>query len=345
MAVHQLDPIRDPRWMEFVNEHPDSSVFHSPSWLRALQATYSYHPFAITTSPPGFKLRNGILFCHVESWLTGTRLVSVPFADHCELLIDDAADGRELLGFIASILNSNQFKYTELRPMNREPEGNCGFRLSRRYLLHTLDLRQGLDEILKKSHKTSIQQKIRRAQRQQLDYTEGNDSQHIQRFYKLLLLTRRRQKIPPQPLEWFHNLARYFGEDLQIRLLSSGGQPIAGLLTLRWKDTVVDKYSCSDAQCNNLGCIPLLLWRVIEHAKKIGINTFDLGRSDCEATGLVEFKDRWGAQRSELKYWRLPSESVSRRDEWKLRVAGPIFARMPDLFLVASGRILYRHIG
>ena len=345
MAVHQIDPICDPRWMEFVHERPDSSVFHSPNWLRALQATYSYHPFVLTTSPPRAKLQNGMVFCRVESWLTGNRLVSVPFADHCEILVDNAADRCELLSFVAGILSSNQFKYAELRPTRKEPEDECGFRLSRRYALHTLDLRPGLEEILKKSHKTSIQQKIRRAQRQELDYTEGNDSQHIRRFYQLLLLTRRRQKIPPQPLEWFHNLAKYFGESLQIRLLLKGGQPIAGVLTLRWKNTVVDKYSCSDAQGNNLGCIPLLLWRVIEHAKKTGINTFDLGRSDYEGTGLVEFKDRWGSQRAELKYWRLPSESVSSGDDWKLRVAGPIFARMPNLLLATSGRILYRHIG
>jgi hypothetical protein len=344
MAVHQVDPIRDSRWMEFVSEHPDSSVFHSPSWLQALQATYSYHPFAITTSPPGAKLRSGILLCRVESWLTGNRLVSVPFADHCELLVDDTADRRELLGFIVNMLSRNQFKYAELRPVKREPVNTCGFRLSRRCALHTLDLRPGLDEILKRSHKTSIQQKIRRAQRQQLDYTEGNDSQHIDWFYQLLLLTRRRQKIPPQPLEWFYNLARYFGDSLQIRLLLRAGRPIAGVLTLRWKNTVVDKYSCSDAQCNNLGCIPLLLWRVIEYAKQIGINTFDLGRSDYEGKGLVEFKDRWGSQRDELKYWRLPSQSVTIRDEWKVKVAGPIFARMPDVLLAASGRMLYRHL-
>lgn len=345
MAVYQVDPIRDPRWMEFVSEHPDSSIFHSPSWLQALEATYSYRPFVLSTSPPRAKLRNGILFCRVESWLTGNRLVSVPFADHCELLVDDDDDRRELCGFISNMQSRNLFKYAELRPLKRGPEDECGFRESRRYVWHTLDLRPNLDEILKKSHKSSIQQKIRRAQRQQLDFTVGNDSQHIHAFYQLLLLTRRRQKIPPQPLEWFQNLAKYFGDRLQIRLLWRGDQPGAGVLTLRWKSTVVDKYSCSEAQCNNLGCIPLLLWRVIEHAKQIGLNTLDLGRSDYEGTGLVEFKDRWGSLRKELTYWRLPSQSASSRAQWGLKVAGPIFAHMPDRFLAASGRLLYRHIG
>ncbi len=344
MAVYEIDPIRDPRWREFVRNHPDSSVFHSPEWLGALHATYSYRPFAISTSPPGARLQNGILFCQVESWLTGKRLVSVPFADHCELLVADDADRRELLNSVTNKL-SGKFKYTELRPLRHALGTQSGFRASHRYMLHTLDLRPTLDDILRKCHKTSIQQKIRRAERQQLDYTEGNDDRQIQKFYRLLLLTRRRQKIPPQPVEWFRNLVRYFGDSLKIRLLSRDERPVAGVLTLRWQDTVVDKYSCSDVQCNNLGGIPLLLWRVIEDAKQSGITTFDLGRSDCDGLGLVEFKDRWGSQRTELTYWRQPSECGSGRGDWKLKLAAPIFAHMPNLFLAASGRVFYRHIG
>ena len=37
-------------------------------------------------SPPDEPLENGFLFCRVESWLTGRRLVSLPFSDHCEPL-------------------------------------------------------------------------------------------------------------------------------------------------------------------------------------------------------------------------------------------------------------------
>lgn len=344
MAVYEIDPIRDSRWIEFVSNHPASSVFHSPNWLRALHATYSYRPFAISTSPPGAKLRNGILFCQVESWLTGKRWVSVPFADHCELLVDDDSERRALLNFATDRLRS-QFKYIELRPVRSTPGTQSGFQPSHRFVLHTLDLRPPLDDILKKCHKTSIQQKIRRAQSQQLDYTEGNDNQQIGKFYQLLLLTRRRQRIPPQPVQWFRNLVRYFGDSLKIRLLSRDEQPVAGVLTLRWKDTVVDKYSCSDAQYNNLGGIPLLLWRVIEDAKQSGAAKFDLGRSDCDGLGLLEFKDRWGSHRTDLTYWRQPSESESGRGERSLRLAAPIFAHLPDPLLAASGRILYRHSG
>ncbi len=52
-----------------------------------------------------------------------------------------------------------------------------------------------------------------------------------------------------------------------------------------------------------------------------------------------------GSQRKELNHWRLPSQSASGHGQWKFKVGGSIFARMPDLFLAASGRMLYRHLG
>src|SRR5262245_3997897 len=90
--VYELDPLADPRWCAFAQRHERSSVFHSPAWLNALRKTYRYRPVAFTTEPPGCDLRSAIVFCHVRSWLTGRRLVSLPFSDHCEPLVASADD-------------------------------------------------------------------------------------------------------------------------------------------------------------------------------------------------------------------------------------------------------------
>src|SRR5262245_20006552 len=87
-TVHQLDPLSDPRWKDLVAWHPDASVFHPSAWLGALQRSYGYQPVAYTTSAPGAPLGDGIVFCRVESWLTGRRLVSLPFSDHCAPLVE-----------------------------------------------------------------------------------------------------------------------------------------------------------------------------------------------------------------------------------------------------------------
>src|SRR5208283_3509993 len=92
MRVYELNPLRDPRWNELVKRHPYGTVFHSLSWLEALSSTYGYDPVVITSSAPSEPLTNGLVFCRIDSWLTGRRFVSLPFSDHCEPLVDSAAE-------------------------------------------------------------------------------------------------------------------------------------------------------------------------------------------------------------------------------------------------------------
>ncbi len=86
--VYELDPLRDHRWPSFLQRHPQASVFHSVGWLEALHRTYGYEPVAFTTSPPTSDLKRALLFCRIRSWLTGHRIVSLPFSDHCAPLCD-----------------------------------------------------------------------------------------------------------------------------------------------------------------------------------------------------------------------------------------------------------------
>ena len=86
MSVYQFNPLKDPRWQPFVDHHPGGSIFHSADWLEALRRTYGYEPVVYTTTSPGKELSNGIVFCRIHSWVSGSRLVSLPFSDHCEPL-------------------------------------------------------------------------------------------------------------------------------------------------------------------------------------------------------------------------------------------------------------------
>src|SRR5215475_12096757 len=102
MKPFEFDPVHDARWKEFVARHPKASVFHSPEWLEALRLTYGYKPVVFTTSPPANELKNGLVCCEINSWLTGRRLVSLPFSDHCAPLFDS----REDLHFLVDALKT-----------------------------------------------------------------------------------------------------------------------------------------------------------------------------------------------------------------------------------------------
>jgi hypothetical protein len=345
VRVYALDPLQDPRWPELVERHPDASMFHSRAWLEALRRTYAYEPVAYTTSLPGTRLANGIVFCRINSWLTGRRLVSLPFSDHSEPLTDSENDLQVLLSSLARNLGEERWKYIELRPVRLRAGNSGGFAKSAKFYLHRLDLAPSLEMLFRSFHKNCIQRKIRRAEREALTYDEGRSEELLQKFYRLLVLTCRRRNLPPQPHHWFRHLIDCVGEDLKIRMASKDGRPVAGILTLAFKDSMTYKYGCSDAAFNSLGGTPFLLWNAIKEAKAQGIRTFDLGRSDYHTPGLVAFKDRWGATRSALHYLRYPVAPVGTADtEWKLRVAKGCFARMPDHLLVLAGKMVYPHI-
>jgi CelD/BcsL family acetyltransferase involved in cellulose biosynthesis len=347
----EFRPLLDPRWDRFVQRHPDSSVFHTTAWLGALYRTYGYRPVVYTDAPPGNELTAGVPFCLVDSWLTGCRLVSVPFSDHCDPLVSVDADLTELCSCLIRNNGTKMSRYIEIRPVRSLQNAGARWEPTSPYCLHIIDLSPDLQTLFRNCHKDSTQRKVRRAEREGLTYESGRSEALLSAFYRLLILTRRRHEIPPQPLAWFRNLIDCFGETLTIRVASKNGQPAAAILTLRHKDTLVYKYGCSDERLNNLGGTHLLFWRAIEEAKAEKIQRFDLGRTDTDNEGLITFKNRWGAVAQPLVYYRLSrsvgtsSNRFNGRDNWAKELGKRVLPLLPDSIFTAIGRALYRHIG
>ncbi|MFO7693218.1 MAG: GNAT family N-acetyltransferase [Vicinamibacterales bacterium] len=354
--MHVLDPLTDTRWTDLLDRHPRASVFHSRGWLQALKRTYGYEPVVLTTSAQG-PLENGLALCRVSTWLA-RRLVSLPFSDHCDPLMDRPDDLEAMLEFLTGEMEREHWRSLELRPRpGAWPEGGerpSGVAEGSRFCLHTLDLAQPEERIFRNFHASSTQRAIRRAEREGLTYEAGRSEPLLSAFYRLLRLTRRRHGLPPQPMAWFRNLigcipsTRFArsGQGATIHVASKDGRPVAGILTLTFKQSMVYKYGGSDAAYHPLGGMPFLFWRAIQAAKALGVEELDLGRSDLDQPGLVAFKEHLGGVRSELTYYTRPEirAGAGRRDPFD-RLAREAIRYLPDAVLDLSGRFLYKHLG
>ena len=342
--AYEFNPLSDPRWEILSEGHPHASLFHSTGWLRALQTAYGYEPLGITTCPPDTALNNGLIFCRIRSRLTGWRFVSLPFSDHCEPLVKNSDELDTLLLHMRQQVDSGKWKYLEIRPICNQPGNQNAFSV-RTYCWHRLDLGRNKQELFRRLQKDSIQRKIRRAEREKLQYEEGTSETLLEKFYGLQVVTRRRQYLPPQPLSWFRALISSLGEKLKIRVASKGNLPVASILTITHKNTIVYKYGCSDARLHQLGGMAFLLWNAIEEAKDWGLEHFDMGRSDCDNLGLISFKERWGARGVELRYWTYPRRSTESREMWQRDTLRRVVPITPTCVLKAVGKLLYGHIG
>jgi CelD/BcsL family acetyltransferase involved in cellulose biosynthesis len=300
MQFHAIDPMLDSRWDDLVASHPKASVFHHKGWLKALAMTYGYRPIVATSTPDGGPLSDGIAFCEIKSWITGSRLVSLPFADHCEPLMGRTADSLHLTEWMRSEARRRNWKYVELRPLVGEMYEQSPLVESQAFWFHTLNLAPSIDELFSALHKSCIQRRIRHAQRENLSYERGCSEDLLDNFYRLLMITRRRHKLLPQPRVWFRNLVACMSPNVEIRLVRKDNVPISAILTLRHRQTVVYKYGCSDERYHHLAGMPFLFWKLIEESKTAGAEQIDFGRTDLDNAGLTEFKDRFGTTRRKL---------------------------------------------
>jgi hypothetical protein len=340
-----LDPLADPRWEALVNRHPRASVFHTVPWLEVLHKTYGYRPVAYGFLSSASELHSGVVFCGIRSWLTGRRLVSLPFSDHCEPLVEGPAELRRLVVPAASQLETGHWRYLELRALSPDLSGAIG-QPSESFVVHRLDLRPSIEVLYKNLHADSIRRKIRRAEKEGLCVETGNSEELLAEFYGLHVITRRRQSVPPHPREWFRNILQRLGKYATLRIARHRQAPAAAVLTLEKGATMMYKYGCSDAKLHNLGAMPFVFWDMVRDAKLRGMLELDLGRSQLDNPGLIAFKDKWGATRQDLVYARYPTSArAGGQEKVYVRAAHFLFSRSPDWLLIAAGKMLYPHVG
>src|SRR5262245_39580655 len=79
---------------DVLTKHRFGSLFTSPQWIEAVGRTYGLNLLASVSA----RNNNGaaILFSHICDF-RGERVVSLPFSDYCDPLVDDMETWRELI--------------------------------------------------------------------------------------------------------------------------------------------------------------------------------------------------------------------------------------------------------
>ena len=105
----------------FVEQHiRDSSLYHSPAWLDLLARLYGYSVIPLISTNTSRHITGFLPLCFMQSPLTGRRLVSLPFSDHCPLLAMDECSANDLIDQAILLAQQQKVRYLELRTGNNE---------------------------------------------------------------------------------------------------------------------------------------------------------------------------------------------------------------------------------
>jgi len=348
-----IDPASDPRWDRFVEAHPNGLICHLSGWKQVLEASFphmkGYYPVLLDAS--GGQIVAGLPVFQVRSWLTGNRLVSIPFATLCDPLVTTKDEMAQLLRTALDLYRRSSSSYVEVRTLKASSlvEG-CGLSKVSFFKNHCLNLAPGADEVFKSFHKNSIKAMIARAVKSGVSLRIGDNEHDLKEFYRLHSLTRKRLGLPCHPYRFLQLLWRQFhpAGKLSLLLAKKDRAHVAGIILLKFKGRVAFEFGASDDAHFNIGANQFLLWKAIEQAIEEGYKLFDFGRTSPSNDGLMTFKKRWGTEVRDIPHFYFPLDKTQTpQNEGSLgyRMMHKLCEITPRNMQKVIGEFCYRHLG
>lgn len=298
-------------------------------------------------------IRSALPLFLVKSRILKKRIVSIPFASVCDIIVSTKEDYHALIKQAIKLSKETDSAYVELRTLQSAlPESNeltCSLPC---YKHHFLNLKLGIAQLRKGFHRTCIKQRINRAYKSKLDLKVGKDTSDLEEFYRMHVLSRKRLGLPSQPYRFFHAIWDFLHPLGYVRLLlaQKSGMPIGGLLLFLFNNRVSAEFSVSDNRYSNLSPNHMLLWEAIQFACNEGYEIFDFGRTHYRNVGLLAFKQRWGTETADCVYLYYPeaarlSNFKKNEDSWQYRLASRVCKMTPVFMQRAIGNFFYNQLG
>jgi hypothetical protein len=274
----------------------------------------------------------------------GERIVSLPFCDYTDPLVDDA-DTYEAL--VAPIIAKGRPLSTRcLR--STVPCSAGALQPSGAARWHGVAL-EPADEERWAALGGSARRNVLAAQRAGLVVRESSAMADLEAFHAMHRHVRRtKYRLLAQPLALFANLRDAFGEEgCTVLLAEQDGEAVAGIVFLRWGDTWYYKFNASVDVRHRPN--DLLAWEGTVRGRQRGLRLLDFGLSDTDQEGLVRYKAKYASVEADIvSLSHRPEGWSDPRGEATGRLLGELtdlltHPSVPDDITTRAGELLYRY--
>jgi lipid II:glycine glycyltransferase (peptidoglycan interpeptide bridge formation enzyme) len=169
----------------------------------------------------------------------------------------------------------------------------------------TLSLSNKTEEQLLNSFDSKTRYNIRLAARKGV-IVSTCDTSYINEFYRLMVITGKRDNFSVRSKEYFEKLLSVLGQHARLYMAFYNEKAIAGTITIQYGDLVWYLYGASDNEYRNLMPNYALQWEMIKWGLETNSSLYDFGGvpgdndADNPLYGLYKFKKGFGAEVTEL---------------------------------------------
>src|SRR5512136_1529883 len=115
LAVEVNPKISLDEWMTYVESHPEGTHYHLPQWQAIIKESLGHKPFYVFAKDEAGKLCGVLPLFQIKSPFTGTRLVSLPFANSCGPLANSPETTEALVNKAKGLCDQMRCRYLEIR--------------------------------------------------------------------------------------------------------------------------------------------------------------------------------------------------------------------------------------
>ena len=344
LTVRTLAPLdRDTaaRWDAFVMGCPEATHFHRSGWQEIIESVFRHRTHFLYAEEAG-RIVGVLPLAHVDSWLFGSALVSLPFAVYGGVAAESPAAATALEDEAQALAERLRVRHLELRniaPRHADWPTQDLYVTFRKEILP--DVEANMLAIPRKQ-RAMVRKGAKNALRSEIDDT-------VDRFFALFADNVHRHGTPALPKRYFEALMRVFGRDCEVLTVTGAeGTPVSSVLSFYFRDEVLPYYAGDAVTARDVGANDFKYWELMRRACERGLRTFDYGRSKKD-TGPYSFKKNWGFVPQPLHYeYRLyRGDAIPQNNPMnpKYRAFIGLWRRLPLSVANALGPHIVRNLG
>jgi FemAB-related protein (PEP-CTERM system-associated) len=310
-----------------LRDGPLVELSRHPGWLNVLRKSFGHVPYCLEAIQ-GEQTRGLLALAHVESWLFGRYLVSLPYVNYGGVMADDDDTACLLIDKAVDLADRLQVRRLELR--HEHPTASSRLAHARTDKAHMrLDLPASA-EALWKQLDSKVRNQVGKARKNGLTVAWGAH-ELVPEFYDVFSRNMRDLGTPVYGRGLFAAVLDEFTERAEVCIVRSGDLAVAGALLLHgWGVSEVPSASSLRSH-NHTNANMLMYWNLLERSVQRGQDVFDFGRS-TPGTGPYLFKKQWGAAPAPAhwqSYLRRGTLEETRPDNPRYRRMVGLWKRLP----------------
>ncbi len=282
----------------FVNAHAESTPFHLPAWIEAVEAGTGQRRHLLVATR-GSRIEGVLPLTAMRSMLFGKALVSSGFAVGGGVIAATDATADALLAEGWRLAEKLGCPSLELRG-GHMPAGE-GWQ-------HKLDSYAGFSRPLGADDEADLaaiprkqRAEVRKALAADMAVTVGRCTTDRLAHYAVYAESVRNLGTPVFPRRLFSTVLDRFGENADILTVWHEGEAVASVLSLYHRGVVMPYWGGGTWGARALRANELMYFALMRHARQRGCTAFDFGRSKL-GTGAFAYKKNWGFEPRPLGY-------------------------------------------